>query len=274
MNDLNGKVVVITGASSGIGAASAHLLAAQGCKVILIARRLDRLNELADEIKREGGTAISFQVDLADLEEIHSVAVKISHAVDQVDILVNNAGFGRLLWLEDLDLEKDIGAMVYVNLLGTIYLTRLLLPGMISRKQGHIINLASVASFIGTPTYTVYAATKFAIRGFSEALRREVNWWGIKVSAIYPGGVDTEFMEHTGRKRKPEITTPNWLLMSADEVARTVLKVAKRPRRMVLMPWPMILAVWANALFPGIIDWVVKVAFVKRERQDNLKGNF
>jgi short-subunit dehydrogenase len=263
MKGLRGQVAVITGASSGIGEASARLLAAQGCAVILVARRVERLNQLAEEIRKTGGKAFTLQTDLSNLEEIRFAASKIMQSADHIDILVNNAGFGRLLCLEDLDPVDDIGAMMQVNILGTIYLTRLLLPGMIAQKSGHIINIASIASFIGTPTYSVYAASKFAMRGFSEALRRETMRHGIDVSAIYPGAVSTEFTEHIGGKRQTKITTPKWLLLSAEDVARGVVKVAKRPRRMLLMPWPMNMAVWMNALFPGIVDWVVKLAFLK-----------
>jgi uncharacterized protein len=267
MKDLSGQVAVITGASSGIGEVSARLLAAEGCSVILLARRLDRLEKLAEDIKDTGGKALVLQTDLANLEEIRIAANRILQATDHVDILVNNAGFGRLLCLEDLDLIDDIRAMIQVNLLGTIDLTRLLLPGMIARKSGHIINIASIASFIATPAYSVYAASKFAMRGFSEALRRETSRHGINVSAIYPGAVDTEFIEHIGGKRQHKIATPRWLLLSANDVARGVVKIAKRPRRMLLMPWPMYMAVWINALFPGIVDGAVKLAFSKQNQK-------
>jgi short-subunit dehydrogenase len=266
MNTLAGQVVVITGASSGIGEASARLFGAQGCRVVLAARRLERLDLLAQAIRSQGGTALPVQMDMSRRDDLQRLVERVMTEFGQVDILVNNAGFGRLRWLEELDLEADIRSMVETNLLGTILLTRLLLPGMLARKQGHIINLASIAGLVGTPTYSVYAATKFGMRGFTEALRREVRLQGIHVSGIYPGAVDTEFISHVGGVRKTGMTTPAWLMLSAEQVAQTVVKVAKRPRRMVLMPWPMVLAIWANALFPGVIDWAVQEIFVRSER--------
>ncbi len=116
--------------------------------------------------------------------------------------LLNNAGFGHLGWLEDLDPVHDIQAQLQVNLVAVIQMAREVLPHMIERRSGHIINMASVAGLVASPTYSVYAASKFGMRGFSEALRREVGVFGIHVSALYPGGVRTEFKEHTGAQRK------------------------------------------------------------------------
>jgi len=126
--------------------------------------------------------------------------------------------------------------------------------------------MSSMAGFIGTPTYSVYAATKFGIRGFTEALRREVEIHGIMVSGIYPGGVSTEFMEHTGVERKTGIRTPRALRLTADEVAREVLRIANRGILTAIMPWPMKPAVWINRLFPWFVDWVIKWGFIYRER--------
>ncbi len=267
MIDLEKKVAVITGASSGIGAASARLLAKAGCHVVLVARRFDRLEQLSADITFHGGTAYPVQADIRKVDEIHRLVDDILTHFGHIDILLNNAGFGRLMWLEDLDIEEDIRAMVEVNLLGTIYLTRLFLPGMIARKQGHIINLVSIAGMVGVPTYTIYAATKYGMRGFTEALRREVGFVGIHVSGIYPGAVDTEFMDHVGANRKTRSGTPKWLMLSAEQIAQVVVKVAKRPRRMVLVPWPMVFAVWINTILPGLVDWAVNYMFSRSEKQ-------
>jgi short-subunit dehydrogenase len=126
--------------------------------------------------------------------------------------------------------------------------------------------MASMAAYVATPTYTVYAAGKFALRGFSEALRREVSIYGIRVTAIYPGGVKTEFGEHTGAKRKTGLTTPESLRLSAEDVARAVYRVVKYPRLGLIIPWPMRFAAWANILFPGIVDWKIEINFTRKER--------
>jgi short-subunit dehydrogenase len=137
---------------------------------------------------------------------------------------------------------------------------------MIKRRSGSIINMVSIAGLIGSPTYSIYAASKYAVRGFSEALRREVAVFGIRVSGIYPGAVSTEFANHTQAKRKTRITTPSVLRLSSADVARAVVGLVQRPRRMLVLPWFMHLAVWINSLSAWLVDWVVERRFVARER--------
>jgi short-subunit dehydrogenase len=137
---------------------------------------------------------------------------------------------------------------------------------MIARRSGHVINMVSLAGLVGTPTYTIYSASKFGVRGFTEALRREVCVYNIRVSAIYPGGVRTEFIEHTGLHRKTGATTPAALKLEAEQVAEAVWKNVDRPRRAVVLPWPMMFAVWLNTLFPGLVDRIIEARFTRPER--------
>jgi NADP-dependent 3-hydroxy acid dehydrogenase YdfG len=259
-------VIIITGASSGIGEATARLFGAQGYRTVLAARRLERLEALAGEIKSGGGEALPVPADVTRLEDIQNLVETTLERYDKIDILFNNAGFGRLDWLEALDPIQDIEAQLRVNLLGVIQTTRATLPFMIEQRSGHIINMVSLAGLVATPTYTIYSAGKFAVRGFTEALRREVGVFGINVSAIYPGGVSTEFSQHTGAHRKTGATTPAALRLSAEDVARAVLSVARRPRRMLVIPWVMRFGVWANSLAPGLSDWLMERNFTKPER--------
>lgn len=260
-------VIVITGASSGIGEATARLFGQQGYRVVLAARRKERLHMLAEEIQRCGpGKALPVATDVSQLGEIQNLVDVTLENYGQIDILFNNAGFGRLDWLENLDPLQDINAQIQVNLVGVIQTAHAVLPHMIARHSGHIINMSSIAGLIATPTYSVYAASKFAIRGFTEALRREVTVYGIHVSGIYPGGTVTEFTDHAGIKRKTKKTTPAALRLKADDVARGVLSLVKRPRRMLVLPWPMLFGTWTNALFPGLMDWVIEQRFTKPER--------
>ncbi|MCJ7657703.1 MAG: SDR family oxidoreductase, partial [Anaerolineales bacterium] len=193
--------IIITGASSGIGAATARIFADRGYRVTLAARRLERLEALAQEIKSAGGEALSVATDVTQLNDIRNLVQTTLNEFGQIDVLFNNAGFGRLDWLENLDPVKDIEAQFRVNLLGVILTAQAVVPHMIERCAGHIINMGSIAGLVATPTYTVYSASKFAVRGFTEALRREVGIYGVKVSGIYPGGVATEFSQHTGARR-------------------------------------------------------------------------
>jgi short-subunit dehydrogenase len=262
----NQPVILVTGASSGIGEAVARLFAQRGYRVSLGARRFERLQALAQEIDSAGGQALPVQADLTQLQDIQNLVQSTLDSFDQIDVLFNNAGFGRFNWLENLDPVKDIQAQLQINLIATILVARQVLPHMIQRRSGHIINMVSLGGYVATPTYTIYGASKFGVRGFTEALRREVGVYGIHVSALYPGAVRTEFIQHTGAKRKTGRTTPDSLRLDADQVAQAVLSVVQRPRRGLIIPWQMRVAVWLNVHFPGIADWLIEKRFTRLER--------
>lgn len=264
MASLAGKVVLITGASSGIGEAAARLFARDGCRVVLAARRLDRLQQIAQDISGTGGQALAVETDVTRPEQIEAMVKAALDAYGQIDILFNNAGFGRLDWLEQLDPVKDIQAQLTVDLLGAIWTARAVLPHMYARQSGHIINMASVAGWIAPPLYTIYSAGKFGVRGFSEALRREAQPMGVRVSVIYPGSVRTEFNQHIGASvAKRRFKTPSWLTLSAEDVARSVVSLAHHPRREVVMPWFMVAAKFLNSHFGGISDFIQANAAAK-----------
>jgi short-subunit dehydrogenase len=272
--DVKGKVIIVTGASSGIGEATARQFAGEGAKVVLAARRVDRLESLAQEIDRMGAGAetLVVQADLSKLEDIQSLINQTLNKFGRIDVLVNNAGFGRLDWLENLDPKKDIQAQFDVNVLGVVQTTRQTLPVMIKQRSGHIINMCSMAGLVATPTYTIYAACKHAVHGFSEALRREVKPWGIDVSMIYPGGVTTEFGQHAGIKRKTQATTPKFLLLSAEDVGRAVVQLVHRPRPMWIIPWLWSFTVWMNRNLNWLVDYTTINRFTIPEREEELKA--
>ncbi len=267
MTDETHPVAIVTGASSGIGEATARRLAKEGYRVALAARRLDRLQTLADEITAAGGIALPIETDVSDIASLQNLVKQTHTTWGRIDVLFNNAGFGRFKWLEELDPAKDIAGQVEVNLTGVIQLSSFVLPIMIEQRRGHIINMASMAGYVATPTYSVYAATKHGVRGFTDALRREVGVWGVRVSALYPGGVSTEFGSHTGAERKTGITTPKALLLTPEDVAGMVFRLARGNRsRQVPMPGVSWLAIWFNRLLPGLNDWIVERSFTKPER--------
>ncbi|MEA3440530.1 MAG: SDR family oxidoreductase [Chloroflexota bacterium] len=259
-------VIIVTGASSGIGAATARRFAREGYRVVLAARRDERLKTLEEEIISHGGIALPVVTDMTKLDEIQNLVQQTIETFGQINLLFNNAGFGRMGWLEELDPVEDIEAQLHTNLLGMIQMTQSVLPYMIEHQEGHIINMASMAGLVGTPTYTIYAASKFGVRGFSEALRREVGVYGISVSVIYPGGAATEFSKKARIHRRTGTTTPPWLRLNAEDVAEAVLSLARRPRRSLITPWSMRIIVWANAWFPGLLDWAVEKWFVVKEK--------
>lgn len=263
--ELKGKVVLITGASSGFGMDAAFLFARAGCRVVLAARRIDRLQELAAQIQEEGGEAFAVPVDVADPNEIEIMVDTVLDLYGHIDILFNNAGFGRLGWYENLSPERDIETQIAVNLMGLIRVTHAVLPGMLKSRSGHIINMSSVAGWIAPPTYTIYSASKYGVRGFTDALRREVEPFGVDVSGIYPGPARTEFGQHMGHHPMQGSTLRRYFRsMDSMEVAERVVKLAKHPRRAVIMPWYYRIAVWADWYMPWLVDWITMFALTKK----------
>jgi NADP-dependent 3-hydroxy acid dehydrogenase YdfG len=271
MESLTGKVVILTGASSGIGAATARAFAREGARVVLAARRAERLFALAAEL---GEHALPIPTDVSQLSDIQNMTARALERFGRIDVLFNNAGFGRIGFLDQLDPQADIAAQYAVNVLGVVQATRHVLPVMMAQKNGHIINMASVAGLIGAPTYSIYASCKFAVRGFSEALRREAAPWGIRVSVMYPGGVATEFAERAGIRRKTGVTTPRWLRLSAEQVAEAVVRLARsgRPHPTPVLPMLYRLTAWLNLAWPGLVDWLTVNRFTVRERWDELRA--
>jgi short-subunit dehydrogenase len=220
------------------------------------------------QLHAEGGEAMATPVDVNNRADIDNMVKSVIENYERIDILFNNAGFGRLDWLENLDSERDLQTQINVNLTGLIEVTRAVLPIMIAQKSGHIINMSSVAGWIGAPMYTVYAATKFGVRGFTDSLRREVGVHGIRVSGIYPGPATTEFGLHTGDNLlKSDFKSPSWTSMSSEYVAKKVVEVAKHPRRRLIIPWWFRPAIWADERLPWLVDWIVEQFFIKKYRQ-------
>lgn len=269
MATLKDRVIIITGASSGFGASAVKLFAQEGCRLVLAARRLDRLEEMAKEIRANGGDALPVSVDVSQPAQIEAMVQATVDAYGRIDILFNNAGFGRLDWFETLDPVKDIQAQITVDLLGVIWTARAVLPQMYKQRSGHIINMCSIGGWVAPPLYTVYSAAKFGVRGFSEALRRETTPFGVKVSAVYPGSAATEFQKHIGQnKAKQRFVTPDWLRVTPDAVARGVVRLAKRPRRSLFLPKIMGISVFVNSHFTALSDSTQARTFAPYHEED------
>jgi len=261
---LRGKVVLITGASSGFGEDAARLFAREGCRVVLAARRLERLQALAAEIQNDGGEAFAVPVDVNQSAEIEVMVRSVLDLYGRVDILFNNAGFGAVDWFENLEPSRDIETLIQVNLIGTMLVTRAVLPHMLERRRGHIMNMASVAGLIAAPLITTYSASKYGVRAFTDSLRREVAPFGIKVSGIYPGPAETEFGTHL--KRHAARNTVDRLIdlrMTSDYVARRVVDLARRPRRSLVIPGWFNIVTTFDTVFPVLVDWILYL-FAKR----------
>lgn len=268
-NTLHGKVVLITGASSGFGEDAARLFAKEGCKVVLAARRLEKLQQLAADIQSEGGEAIAIPVDVNEPVEIDLMVKTALDLYERIDILFNNAGFGGMGWFEELEPERHIATLVRVNLIGTMLVTRAVLPHMLKRREGHIINMSSVVGLVASPLITTYSASKFGVRAFTDSLRREVSPFGVTVSGMYPGPAETEFGLHLKQNRTREIIRKFInLRMTSSYVASRVVDLAKRPRRSLVIPWWFNIVTTFDTLFPIVVDWILYVFAKKTHNLD------
>ncbi|MEW6450987.1 MAG: SDR family oxidoreductase [Pseudomonadota bacterium] len=190
-NNIEGKVVVITGASSGLGEATARLLSAQGASIVLGARRKDRIWSLAREITENGGKATAVTTDVTDRHQVKALVDAAVESYGRIDVIINNAGLMPQSLLEALKID-EWDQMIDVNIKGVLYGIAAVLPHMKRQQAGHIINVSSVAGHKVGPGSTVYAATKYAVRALSEGLRQEVKPYNIRTTVISPGAVATE----------------------------------------------------------------------------------
>lgn len=230
---LAGKVALVTGASSGIGEATARELATQGAQVAITARRHDRLDALAARIVKDGGHALAITADFADTAQAHAAVAQTEQHFGRLDILINNAG---VMYLEPIE-SADLGRwrhMLELNVLGLIAATQAALPGMRKRRDGHIVNVASTAGRIAAAGSGGYAATKFGVVGFSESLRKEVFQDNIRVTVIEPGVVETELREHIAHadtQRKLNEWADSMRQLQSEDVARAITFCVSQPDR-------------------------------------------
>jgi short-subunit dehydrogenase len=240
------QVAVITGASSGIGQALARALAAEQCHVGLVARRLDRLEELAAEIRRAGGTAAVAAADVGDrgqaLAGIHSLREQLG----PIDLLVANAGVGIETTLDPVNLD-DVEQTFRVNVLGVVYALAAVLPEMLRRGRGHLAAVSSMAAYKGLPGESAYCASKAAVNSYMEGLRIQLRDRGIAVTTICPGFVQTPMVEKDALQKMP------WV-MSADRAARLIVRALGRRVKVYNFPRRMALLMTVTRWLP---DWVV-----------------
>ena len=236
-NGLAGKVAAITGASSGIGEATALALANAGAAVSLAARRGDRIEELAKRIEADGGRAIAIETDVTDEQQANAFVHETKEQLGRLDVLVNNAGLMLLGPVIGADTE-EWRRMIDVNLLGLLYCTHAALPILGEQGSGHIVNISSVAGRFANFGSAVYNLTKFGVNAFSEALRQEVAPANVKVTVIEPGFVTTELQGHnthpivleTLERMRDEIGEP----LVADDIAQAILYSVAAPDRVAV----------------------------------------
>lgn len=257
--DLRGAVVVVTGSSSGIGEATALRFARSGSTLVLAARRLERLEALAARIASRGGRALAVACDVTEAADVAGLVERTHLAFGRCDVLVNNAGIPGGGPFRDLGAEQ-IERVVRVDLLGVLLVTKAFLPGMLERRTGHVVNVASLAGRFATPGSSVYGAAKHAVVAFSESLSYEVKPFGVLVTSVNPGLVATEGF--------PQTDIPSRLVMPADRVARTIVDVVGRGRTPeVSVPrWVSPLQAF-RVLTPPLYRWGVERAARSRIRR-------
>lgn len=232
MTKLTGKTVMITGASSGMGAASAEAFAKEGACLILLARRVDRLEVLAQKLKDQYKILVFIaELDVRDSEGITRVLHELPKAFRDIDVLVNNAGLAAGLdKVQDANVE-DWDAMIDTNIKGLFYVTRAILPLMLARNSGHIINISSLAGHLVYAGAAVYCATKAAVKTFSRGLKLDCKGTPIRVTDIAPGAVETEFsmVRFKGDETRAKKVYEGYEAMEASDIADAVIYAATRP---------------------------------------------
>jgi serine 3-dehydrogenase len=233
MNLLKGKIIFITGASAGIGKACAEVFAKEKSNLILVARRIDRVKSLANKLEEEYGIKTKcINLDVRDYKQIEETINSLETNWKKIDILINNAGLSRGLDKIHEGKKEDWDEMIDTNIKGLAYVTRHVLPLMVKRKKGHIINIGSTAGHDVYPFGNVYAATKFAVKALSQSTRYDVLDKAIKVTSVDPGMVETEFsiVRFRGDKERAKKVYTGIKPLSPKDVAETVLFCTTRPQ--------------------------------------------
>jgi len=257
--DLRGAVVAITGASAGIGWASALAFARAGSRLALAARRVERLEALAAEIRALGSDALVMAVDVADAADGHRFVEATVERFGRLDVMVNNAGSGVRGFVDETPVE-DYRRLMEVNYLGTVHGCQAALPVMKRQGQGVIINVSSIVGHRALAGGAAYAATKAAQISLTESLRLELRGTGIAACSVHPVSTETEFADVAAQASGGRKGGPIGPRQSADAVARAIVACARRPRPEVY-PYRLSRAVvWLNALAPGLVDWIASRA--------------
>ena len=225
----------MTGASSGIGMAFARTLAADNYDLVVVARNTDRLNELAEELKREHAADTEvIGADLTTSDGVAQVEARLADRTAPVDLLVNNAGFGTFGRFAELPVEKETEE-VQLNVVALLRLTRAVMPGLLERRAGGVINIGSIAAFQPGPFEATYCATKAFVKSFSEAVHEEVRGTGVKVLCVCPGFTITEFQERGGANSS---SVPKFASQSAEAVVADAMKAYRRGRAVIVTGAP------------------------------------
>lgn len=245
-----GKVVILTGASSGIGEATAHLLVQKGAKVVLAARNKVKLELLESKLKKKGGDVLAVPTDITSVQQVKSLVARTLDVFKTIDILINNAGIViRKLILNTTNAE--IQNLMNTNFFGSIYCTQEVLPILAAKKEGHIVNMISLSGIIPFFYQGFYCASKFALAGFTQVLEQELKDSGVLVSCVFPGLVDTPLTKETLSGTQKKIL--KLFSVSADFAAAKIVQAIEQEKKRVLFPCSARMMRWVHFLSPSLM---------------------
>lgn len=242
------RIILITGASDGIGKRLALDLAARGAVIIGCGRSAERLEAILADLQRTSPRSMTIRCDVGSKDEVRAMVANVLAEFDAIDILINNAGIGMRQTFVEMPLDT-IEEIMRTNYFGAVYCTHEILPSMIARGRGHIVNISSVAGHIGTMNMAAYCGSKFALNGLSESLYHELKPLGIDVSVVCPGPVKTGF-NRSFAQTSPK--SPQRMIISPESVSRTVMKVIDKKRFQVITPRSVALICALKRFMPGV----------------------
>ena len=244
--EVAGAVALVTGASSGIGAATSRALAAAGARIALVARSADRLADLAASLGAD--RAAAFACDVRDPAAVATTVEAVGTRLGPIDLLVNNAGIGRYRAFLETPIEETT-AILDTNLHGALHFTRAVLPDMLTRRRGHIVNVASIAARIGSRNHAIYCASKFALAGFTESLAYELDGTGVGITLVNPGVIDTPFFDHESFAAFPKHARAR--AIPAQAVAAAIVRAVRRGETEVTIPRSYAIGTVLKTIAPG-----------------------
>lgn len=268
--DLSNKVIIVTGASAGMGREIAEMLASEKAIIVLAARRRNLLKKCANKITSAGCQALVVPTDLKKPDQIKNLVTKTIKQFGRIDVLINVAAMGYYDWIEEQTYE-ELKEQLETNILGTMELIRQVVPIMKKQRSGHIINFASYASQISTPPLTIYATTKYAIEGLTDGLRRELSPWNIKLTRVHPTAVNTNFNKKAKRHEGIDYPYDKITGVTKEMVAKQVIASIYHPRIAIYVSkfrFAVDIVIFFNRYFPFLIDLVFKPRVVEMWRND------
>ncbi|MEO9308574.1 Short-chain dehydrogenase/reductase SDR [Nitrosotalea sinensis] len=249
----NKKVVVITGASSGIGEQSAEKFAQLHAIVILVSRNEEKLQQISSRLSKYQTTILVYACDISKKDQVDKMAKFVIEKFGSVDVLVNNAGFGIYDTVEKIKVE-EMESQMSTNFFGMMYCIKAFLPKMLEKRSGHIVNVASVAGSVGIPGMASYCASKFAMLGFSESLYHELKGTGVGITVVSPIMVRTNFFDHVSFGKMPRYSSTS---LDPKTVANAIIKASSSPRLEIVVPQFVRFVIWLKQTLPYIINPII-----------------